>query len=144
MIMNAILVLYLAVLINITGLLELRISISEALQNSSYISPNLIPFVHMNLSQGMMNVLLFFPLGVLLPNVFLKNKWSIFSIAISCFVVTFTIEILQFFGGRSLDVDDMITNIIGGVLGFYLTLYVQNCKRNKEEKNTDNTKLKAS
>ena len=73
MAMNAGLVLYLAALINITGLLELRLSIAEILSDR-YVLPNLIPFVHMNIEQGLMNILLFFPLGFLLPNTFITDK----------------------------------------------------------------------
>lgn len=137
MAMNAGLVLYLAALINITGLLELRLSIAEILSDR-YVLPNLIPFVHMNIEQGLMNILLFFPLGFLLPNTFIKNKWSIYSIAISCLVVTFTIELLQFFGGRCFDIDDMIMNIIGGLLGY---IFADWKSKRKEEGKADNTSL---
>lgn len=65
------------------------------------------------------NILWFIPLG-LLASTFMKNRSLLKVICIS-FVLSFTIEILQyvFYTGIS-DIDDLIFNVIGGVFGFYM------------------------
>ncbi len=66
------------------------------------------------------NVILFVPLGVFLPALFYKQRqltWYLFwQIRIICLV-----ELVQFFTLLgSLDVDDLILNTVGGLLGFVL------------------------
>ena len=38
------------------------------------------------------------------------------------FLTTFGIEFLQYFMGRSADIDDVITNFLGGFIGYILFL----------------------
>ncbi len=38
------------------------------------------------------------------------------------FLTTFGIEFLQYFMGRSADIDDVITNFLGGLIGYILFL----------------------
>ena len=64
------------------------------------------------------SIMLFIPLGVLLPLVFYKIKWSTSKILIVSSLLTLTIELLQMSGGRCFDVDDIILNIFGGVFGY--------------------------
>jgi glycopeptide antibiotics resistance protein len=39
-----------------------------------------------------------------------------------CILTTFGIEFLQYFMGRSADIDDVITNFLGGLIGYILFL----------------------
>ena len=61
------------------------------------------------------NVLLFVPLGFLVPLVFKRIKpiWAVFI----CLGVTCVIEAVQPVVGRTGDLDDIIANFLGGILG---------------------------
>ena len=65
------------------------------------------------------NVLIFAPLGVLPPLLWKRwrHLWAAvpLSAGVSCLI-----EFLQLFLGRSVDVDDVILNTLGGLLGFLL------------------------
>lgn len=61
------------------------------------------------------NIALFIPLGIFLPIMFKKLKWwQVISIG---FGATCIIEIVQPVFGRTGDIDDIITNTIGTVIG---------------------------
>ena len=62
------------------------------------------------------NVVLFFPLGLFI-NKFIKIKKLRYAVIIS-FITSLSIEITQGVIGRVFDVDDILLNIIGGLLGF--------------------------
>jgi glycopeptide antibiotics resistance protein len=77
-----------------------------------------------------LNILLFVPLGLLLPAVFPKrmgqSKWAVLAIL----GTTLCIETIQFFIGRTTDINDVIANFIGGFGAFStykLLAYIINC-----------------
>ena len=75
------------------------------------------------------NILMFIPMGILLPLVFKKiNKKNIFIISI---LITLSIEILQPIVGRSFDIDDIIMNFIGIIIGYLVVIIFRKAKRNK-------------
>lgn len=65
------------------------------------------------------NVAVFVPLGLLPPALWrgLRRLWKT---ALLCCVCSCLIEFFQLFIGRSVDVDDVILNTLGGVLGYLL------------------------
>lgn len=63
------------------------------------------------------NVIIFIPIGLLLPIILNRYK-SFFKIIIISFSISIIIEFIQFFIGRSVDIDDIILNTIGGLLGY--------------------------
>ena len=63
------------------------------------------------------NVVLFMPLGFLMPVLWGKCRTLKIVLAIGIIISVF-IEIVQFFIGRSLDIDDVILNSIGCVSGY--------------------------
>lgn len=66
---------------------------------------------------SVLNVLLFLPLGVFLPALWQKYRdWR--CTAIFGFALSLGIELLQTFCGRATDVNDLITNTAGCMLGF--------------------------
>ena len=100
-------------------------------------------------SQLLLNTLMFVPLGFLLPLVF-KNKFNSFiSVLAVSFSTTFLTEFIQLFTLRGTDIDDIITNTLGGVLGF--GLYILYCfiynfligKKNNKEITIHKLNLKA-
>ena len=90
---------------------------------------NLHPFIWMStiysmglkkmLQQLILNICMFIPLGFLLPILFrmFRKFWTTL---FATFLVTLFIEVFQYFIGRSADIDDLIMNIMGGILGFAL------------------------
>lgn len=94
---------------------------------TEYHSLNLVPFVwivkpyEMGISrmidQLLMNIAMLVPAGVLLPVVFCGfRRWWKTALVVMGFV--FCIEFVQYFVGRSADVDDFIMNTIGGLAGY--------------------------
>ncbi|MDR3288398.1 MAG: VanZ family protein [Peptococcaceae bacterium] len=70
--------------------------------------------------QMLLNVCMCLPLGFLLPVVFpkrCKNYLSVFLLSLGLALFT---ELSQLLAGRSADIDDVIANTLGGVLGFWL------------------------
>lgn len=74
------------------------------------------------LYQVMGNLIMFVPLGMFVAVLYKKSN-SILKVAGISLICTTVIEISQFFGGRGIDVDDIIINTLGGILG-YLTYKV--------------------
>ena len=71
------------------------------------------------LEQLALNLVMFVPLGLLLPAAFpsLRRFWRT---AVVCLAATLAIETLQYFTGRSADIDDVLLNLLGGMLGYGL------------------------
>lgn len=75
------------------------------------------------------NFLMFVPMGLFLPFVSTKiNGKSILKIAV---IIPVTVEIIQPIVGRSFDVDDLILNFIGIVVGYFIAVGIKSliCKR---------------
>lgn len=64
------------------------------------------------------NILLFIPFGYFISN-YCKIK-GLGTITLVSFLSSFVIETVQHFIGRSFDVDDILLNVVGGILGFLL------------------------
>lgn len=81
----------------------------------------LIPFLDMISGpiDTMLNVILFVPLGFFLPLLYKKyNRVS--NIALTGFLFSLSIEIVQMFGRGATDINDLITNTVGVCLGYFL------------------------
>lgn len=80
---------------------------------------NLKPFAYMfsDYETSLLNVLLFMPLGFLLPTLWsdLRKPWKT---AVYGFCTSLLIEVLQIFTFRATDVNDLITNTLGTILGW--------------------------
>ena len=71
------------------------------------------------LKNTILNILLFVPLGFLLPTVWNEYR-STQKTLFTGLGISLIIEILQMFTFRLTDVDDLITNTVGTILGYYL------------------------
>lgn len=69
-------------------------------------------------SQFMLNIFMFVPLGFLLPLVINKKSFGFIATLFSCLGITLTIEFIQYIIGRVADIDDVIANTLGGIVGF--------------------------
>lgn len=74
------------------------------------------------------NIILFIPFGVFLPIVFSKKR-SLYKTAIMCFMMTFSVEFIQYFIGRSSDIVDVLTNLLGGIIGYIVFAIADNIFR---------------
>jgi len=63
------------------------------------------------------NIMMFIPLGIFVPVVFEKTR-KFYRTAFIAFLVTFSVEFFQYFIGRSSDIDDIIANLLGGIIGY--------------------------
>ena len=96
-------------------------------QDVSWASHNYIPFkeiLRYDFGSGLFyknifgNVLLFLPYGVFIGK-YIKVK-SPLIVSIIAFITSLSIEVVQFLIGRVFDVDDIILNVLGCLLGFGL------------------------
>ena len=95
-------------------------------------SLNLVPFRGLQETWGMpepkkiaqtaANVVMFIPLGLMM-SVALRRMRNFWKTALSLALFSFAIEFTQYFTGRSADIDDLMLNTLGGMLG-YLIFFV--------------------
>ncbi len=86
-------------------------------------SPNivLIPFLDMisGPTDTILNIILFFPLGFFLSLLYKKYN-RISNVALTGFLFSLSIEIVQMFGRGATDINDLITNTVGAILGYFI------------------------
>ena len=86
---------------------------------------NLIPIIDIvnspldYIRNTVLNIILFVPFGFLLATLW-KEYRSLRTVALAGLTLSILIEVLQIFTFRLTDVDDLITNTAGAVLGFYI------------------------
>lgn len=82
---------------------------------------NLIPFRGLgnDLKNFCLNIMLFIPLGIFLPCLWRRYR-SLEKTALHGLCVSAVVEILQIFTFRATDVDDLLSNVMGTVLGFFI------------------------
>ena len=68
------------------------------------------------------NICLFVPFGFIVADLInLKSgKHSFWLSTLTVFITSLSIEIIQTFIGRSFDIDDIMLNLIGGIIGYYI------------------------
>ena len=100
--------------------------------NNSYVDQSEVNAVStMNL---LSNVFLFCPLGVFLPLLWSKFRGTTTMIA-AAIVVSTCVEIIQLFIGRTCDIDDVILNSLGILIGFGVYKFIQSIRK-KPVRNT--------
>lgn len=85
------------------------------------LSLTLIPFLPMiaDLKNTILNIILFVPLGIMLP--FLWRKFRMLrATMLFGFGMSLSIEILQILTYRATDINDLIANTLGTVLGYFI------------------------
>lgn len=94
-------------------------------QDSNYGTSNFTPFKeifrydigsHKFMRNVMGNIILFIPYGFLASYLLNNKKFSV--ITILTVIASLTIETVQYYIGRVFDIDDIILNVIGGIVGF--------------------------
>ncbi len=100
--------------------------------NHSYAPMNLVPFIDVLTGRGdflrqiVLNILMTVPFGFLFPLV-RKRAAKLGGTVLFCFLMSLGIELLQplISNSRSSDITDLITNVIGGMLGYGLYLILR-------------------
>lgn len=77
------------------------------------------PFMIDELKSHILNVIMFMPLGFLLPLVW-NNFRKILKVAIVGLLMSLAIEVSQLFCYRTTDINDLITNTLGTITGYML------------------------
>jgi glycopeptide antibiotics resistance protein len=96
------------------------------------LSINIIPIVDIinGLKTTVLNIILFIPLGFLLPLIW-HNFRSAKNTILFGFGLSLVIEISQIFTYRATDIDDLITNTAGTLLGYLIAGFVNDkCSNN--------------
>lgn len=71
------------------------------------------------------NMTLFMPLGFLIP-ILRKRCRTLRKVLVIGIAVSGFIEIVQYFIGRSTDIDDVILNVLGWIIGFAVHKFIVN------------------
>lgn len=81
----------------------------------------IIPFLGIvsDFKNCILNILLFIPLGIFIPSIW-ENFRNVKKTALIGFAVSMMIEVLQIFNYRVTDINDLITNLIGTIIGYYI------------------------
>lgn len=121
------------------GYLSSVLILTEALSTNLFnvsmrITPNLIPLItNLNdllqyptsvLPQIVLNMILFVPFGFILMIFSIKEPKAIKILTYS-FIFSSLIEFIQYFSGRYSDVDDIIWNVLGTLLGIIIYKFSQ-------------------
>lgn len=80
---------------------------------------NLIPFQSEGAMTYILNIIMFMPLGFLLPLLW-KQYEKIARVIAAGAGFSFLVEVSQLFNRRKTDIDDLIMNVIGTALGFVI------------------------
>lgn len=101
-------------------------------------SVNIVPFVDMisDFVNACLNILLFVPFGFFLPTLWsgFRNKKSVI---LTGLITTCVIEISQIFTFRTTDINDLVANTVGTIIGYYLA---QSITKNFTEHTLSNSK----
>ncbi len=97
---------------------------------------NLIPFSSDGAMTYVLNMIMFVPLGFLLPLIW-KNMRNASKVFWTSFGFSCGIEFCQLFNRRVTDIDDLMMNAIGGILGFLIwKIFTKIFKKDAKSDNT--------
>ena len=106
---------------------------------------NWIPFHDFSSSNilGMvLNIIMLIPFGVFLPVYFAKFR-KLLPTVLAGVIMSLTMEVLQLFTFRATDVDDLIMNTLGTLLGYFIGALIVRRADKKEKECRDIVKLAA-
>lgn len=121
LLVNTLIYLYLSFVLYFT--LMPIITSAPFILNHPYKPMNLVPFIDVSAGRGdfvrqvILNIIMSIPFGFLFP--LTQNRTGKFGRTVFfCFLMSLGIELLQPFFNRASDVTDLITNVIGGMIGY--------------------------
>ncbi|GAC42181.1 glycopeptide resistance protein VanZ-F [Paenibacillus popilliae] len=80
---------------------------------------NLLPFSSEGVTTYILNIILFMPLGFLLPTIWPQFR-TIKNTACTGFFFSLAIELTQLLNHRITDIDDLLMNTLGAIIGYLL------------------------
>lgn len=83
------------------------------------------------ITQTIANILMFIPLGFVFPIAFAKMR-KFWRTTICMMFFSFFIEFFQYFVGRAADIDDLMLNTLGGMLGYGVFYIVSKLFKDKK------------
>lgn len=106
-----------------------------------YFSPNinLKLFLYKNYTEYILNILLFMPFGVFIP-LLSKSKINFIYTVFTGIIFSIFIELSQMFGFRATDINDIMTNTTGTVLGYFIFFILSKIFSKIYKKNFKNIK----
>ncbi|GAA0106756.1 VanZ family protein [Paraclostridium sordellii] len=119
---------------------------------------NLIPFRSEGITTYILNIIMFMPLGFLLPVIWNEFR-SIKKVVFTGLSFSLAIEICQLFNYRATDIDDLLMNTLGAFLGYFIwisinnilihninnkAVYIEEQVYEKQSETTNNTKISLS
>lgn len=126
LLVNTLFYIYIALVLYVT-LMPIIVSLPFIFDHP-YAPMDLLPFDDYVSGRGdavrqlLLNVIMMIPFGFLLPFV---KKQKLFSCIFWTFLFSLSIELLQPLFNRSSDVTDLITNTVGGTIGYFLYLILR-------------------
>lgn len=94
---------------------------------------NLVPFSTFGSLTYSLNILMFMPLGFLLPLIW-KEYRKMWKVALTGLGFSLAIGFLQLFCKRATDIDDLITNTVGTLIGYVIWILFHRLLRKCGEK----------
>lgn len=73
------------------------------------------------------NILIFLPFGYLIGS-YVKSK-NIWPVILTTLLTSVVVEFVQLQIGRSFDIDDILLNIVGGIIGYLLYIMIKKIKK---------------
>lgn len=120
------LIIYIYTILKVTGIVGRELSFDFSRQILSSIS--IIPFVGASIMMITLNIMLFVPYGFLVPLAFPECKFTYKNTFAIGFGSSLCIELFQLFSGRLFEIDDLIANTSGFLIGFLLLQAIQKIK----------------
>ncbi|MEZ3436047.1 MAG: VanZ family protein [Lachnospiraceae bacterium] len=129
-----ILMIYIWLVISVTGIGSIWDIISKGGLVASFQQANVsfIPFQSEGIFTYCMNVIMLLPLGFLLPYIW-KNFRTPFKVSLTGFLFSAFIEFTQLPTNRLADIDDLIMNTLGAILGYIIWKMIGKYFFNKKE-----------
>lgn len=98
---------------------------------------NLLPFSSEGITTYILNIILFMPLGFLLPTIWPQFR-TIKNTACTGFFFSLAIELSQLLNHRITDIDDLLMNTLGAIIGYLLCRALFKMIYKRGEKKLDN------
>lgn len=132
MIIEFVFIMYIIAIPDITGIIGMQINIDWFKNSLSSIDYSR-PFGEGGLEMLILNMVLFIPLGALVPMVIQNIKWNWRSVLLVGFSFSVGIEFLQMFGGRMSELDDILMNSLGALVGYGIFWICQCVSKTKKK-----------
>lgn len=127
-------ILYVWTILEITGIIGMEFNIQWFKQSMGAIGFG-VPQSVGELQMFCLNVGLFVPFGILMPIVFFDRLFSGARVIISATFFSLCIEVLQMFAGRFFEINDILANSIGAILGFCIYYFYNRVVLIRQKKN---------